>query len=114
MLVFFLGCAKYQVSKAHRFAPLEDYGPRGRRAFERSTPLSSWSIALPEPEAQRLVERYAAFREGRGDLRLDLIVLGPGRLDRGLAPDPERFRLSFENALFRVYRPVGAQAGAAP
>ena len=51
----------------------------------------------------RLVERYARTPDGRGDLRLDLIVLGPGRMDRGLAPAPDQFRLSFENGLFRVY-----------
>ena len=30
-------------------------------------------------------------------LRLDLIVLGPGPLDRELSPDPDRFEPTFSN-----------------
>ena len=103
VIIFFLGCAKYQVSRGHHFAPLSDYPRNVQQIFLKSTLFSSWRIALPNSEAKRLAERYARTREGRGDLRLDVIVLGPSRLDHGLAPAPEQFRLNFENSLFRVY-----------
>ncbi len=103
VLVFFLGCAKYQVSRGHHFAPLDDYPPAVRRAFLRSSPLSSWLVALPDSEAERLREAYSRALEVDDDLRLDLIVLGPGPLDRRLAPDPERFELTFANERFRVF-----------
>jgi hypothetical protein len=108
VLIFFLGCAKYQVSPGHSFAPISDYSPAVQQRFARSSPLWSWSIALPTRETRRLVERYDRTPEGQGDLQLDLLVLGPGRLDRGLAPSPERFQLTYQNALFRVYLNVEA------
>jgi hypothetical protein len=114
VLIFFLGCAKYQVSRGHHFAPLSDYPLQIQQTFSNSSRFDSWLMALPNSEAKRLVERYSRTREGRGNLRLDVIVLGPGQLDRRLAPAPEQFRLRFENRLFRVYQradvePEGAE-----
>jgi hypothetical protein len=103
VLIFFLGHAKYQVSPAHSFAPLSDYPLKVQQKSSNASWFNSWLVALPNSEVKRLVERYARTPDGRGDLRLDVIVLGPGRLDRGLAPAPEQFRLSFQNRLFRVY-----------
>lgn len=103
VMIFFLGCAKYQASRGHSFAPFHDYPLAVRREAMRSSRLDSWLVALPYGEVKRLQERYSRTREVGDDLRLDLIVLGPGPLDSGLAPPPESFELVFTNERFRIY-----------
>jgi hypothetical protein len=106
VLAFFLGGTKYQFNAAHTFAPIEDYPPRTQAVRARISPLFSWHLVMPTSEAKRLIERYRQLREGVGELHLDVIVLGPGPLDRGLAPSPDRFSVRFRNEMFRVYQRV--------
>ncbi|MCP5068900.1 MAG: hypothetical protein GY946_20245 [bacterium] len=115
VLVFFLGCSKYQASRGYSFAPISQYPGQVQEYIRASPPFKRWMIALPVFETMRLVRRYDRTPEGRGDLQLDLIVLGPGHLDEGLAPPGGKYRLTYENPLFRVYLSTDAvPKGAAP
>lgn len=101
--IFFLSCDKYQFSRGYQAAPLSDYPPEVRRHLAQTSELSSWVIAMPLSERRRVLERYNRSEAVGEDLRLDLIVLGRGPLDRDLVPPAARFGLVFQNDWFRVY-----------
>jgi hypothetical protein len=103
VLIFMLSCAKHQASSGHQFSPLSDYPKRLQPRIMSSSPLASWNIILPMSERSRLSARYAQTRSDSDDPRLDLIVLGGNAFGAKWAPAPERFQLSFQNRLFRVY-----------
>ena len=104
--IFFLACAKYQASPAHTFAPLDEYPPRVRQALASMSVFQNWRVWIPESEALRLLEKYDRLPGTLQGRRLDVIVLGRGKLDGQLEPDPAEFQKSYANRVFRVYTGV--------
>lgn len=103
---YFFGHAKYQASRARTFAPLSDYTPEARARISSTTFFDSWNLELPLSERRRLEARYREQRRSTEPLpRLDVIVLLNDAVQRDLRPDPARFVLTHESAVFRVYRP---------
>jgi len=103
LLIFFLSCAKYQASPAYTFSTLDDYPAGVRHRLRSMNAFASWSVALPNSEARRLMEKYYRTADSEGGRRLDVIVLGRGRFDGSLEPNPARFERSYQNRVFRVY-----------
>jgi hypothetical protein len=104
--IFFLACAKYQASPAHTFAPLDEYPPKVRKSLTSMSVLQNWNVWIPESEALRLLEKYDRLPGTLQGRRLDVIVLGRGKLDGQLEPNPAEFQKSYANRAFRVYTRV--------
>ena len=99
---FWLGCSKYQASKAHTFAPLWDYPEDVRARIAGSSIFSSFNVALPLTTRQRLAALYDELALPAAE-RLDLIVLTKDESLAAFAPSPKESSLVFENDVFRVW-----------
>ncbi len=100
--IFWLGCSKYQASKAHTFAPLWDYPEGVPGAIAGSSIFSSFNVALPLTTRQRLAALYDELALPAAE-RLDLIVLTKDESLAAFAPSPKESSLVFENDVFRVW-----------
>ena len=74
---FWLSHDKYQASQAHTFAPLSDYDPAVGEGIERTDINSSWNLAIPNGEQERLLLLFESLdlQKVYAELKLDLIVL---------------------------------------
>lgn len=110
---FWLGHDKYQASQAHTFAPLSDYDPEVRERIERADINSSWNLAIPNSEQERLLLLYESvdLKQVYAELALDLIVLAKDAGSRDFLPAPELFKLSFENETFRLWTRLRQDGG---
>jgi hypothetical protein len=100
--IFWIGCAKFQASKAFTYAPLDAYDDADRAGIDTTTYFSTFAVALPRSEQARLVQIFDSIDVSRID-RLDLIALTKDESTIGFAPSPAEFDQVFENAVFRVW-----------
>lgn len=100
----FLAVSKYTANRAWKMAPADEYTTEQLQAIERRGIFEAFDAELPRSELERLRALYAATDAPDGaDPRLDAIVLTNDPRFAALAPDPARFALVFENAIFRLY-----------
>ena len=100
--IFWIGCAKYQASKAFTFSPLDDYDEVDRAKIATTTIFDNFAVALPRSQQARLSRVFEEVDLTHLD-RLDLIVLTKDESTVGFAPSSVAFDLVFENAVFRVW-----------
>jgi hypothetical protein len=100
--IFWLAHDKYQASQAHTFAPLSEYAPEERAAIDETSILSSWAVAIPDSERQRLSDKFQRVQPA-GE-RLDLIVLTKDAIAGDFHPAGDGFALTYENDTFRVWQ----------
>lgn len=94
---------KYQASKAHTFAPIDDYDADARRAIADTNIFSSWSLRVPLSEQRRLLDAYRRTPLDMRSLpRLDMIVLINGLED--FTPVSPEFVRAYSNATFTVWK----------
>jgi hypothetical protein len=94
---------RYQATPLYTFAPLADYTPEERRAIGTTNPLDCWHLVVPASERQRLAAAYrTALAKPVPERPPALIALT--REFPQLHPDPQRYRLSYENRTFQLYR----------
>ena len=100
--VFWLGCDKYQASVAHSFSTLDDYSPAERAKIGATSFASSWNMAIPISEQNRLVHSYQMTSVDQIALpRLDVIVLLKAL--EPFTPPADLFEPRYENAVFKVW-----------
>ncbi|HEY8241807.1 MAG TPA: hypothetical protein VIH35_10190 [Kiritimatiellia bacterium] len=104
-----IGHDKYQASRAHTFAPLEDYDDAARERIARTGILSwsdSWHIELPTAERDRLLAAFDGMDEAQlalAKLRVpDVILLDNSEFSEGLAPS-SGYTLARTTTSFRVW-----------
>ena len=96
--------AKYTVSPLHSFAPISDYTSGQAELIRHGQAMSGWDLALPKSEQKRLCQLYETERTTPWTLAsADIIVLNRLDLERGLAPSPDTFRLSYASSTFKVW-----------
>jgi hypothetical protein len=102
--VLWLSGAKYTISPLHSFAPISDYTPGQAELIRQGQVMSGWDVALPKSERERLCRLYETERTTPWKLAsADIIVLNRLDLDRGLAPSPDAFRLTYASSTFKVW-----------
>jgi len=100
----YLGCAKYQATRAYTFSPLEDYDPADRPRIRRKSVDDGWHLVIPRSELRRLARAYAETSLGQCEFRLpDVVVLTSYELDLGLRPPEAQYAEVHRNATFTVW-----------
>ena len=102
-IFFFTGC-KYQFNKGHQFSDLKDYLPQDMKAYESTSVLSSFNIAIPISERNRLMQKFLTFQMPEKEKFPDLIILQKFEFLDAKSPDSSLYELVFHNAVFRFWR----------
>ena len=103
VMIFWMSCSKYQGTQAYSFAPLDDYSEEDRRTIAGAPDYLNFTVALPLSQQARLGNLFDVTRT-RDMGRLDLVVLTKDESMKGLAPPASDFELTFENAVFRLWK----------
>lgn len=98
-----LGLFKYNATKAHTYAPIEEYSPEAREEIEQFNIWRTAYITMPRGERNRLREKYLRYDYRKEKYRLDLIVLAKVPPFADLRPPDGEFRLVYQNQAFRVW-----------
>ncbi|HKA86470.1 MAG TPA: hypothetical protein VKE22_02355 [Haliangiales bacterium] len=99
-----LPIAKYATNHLHTPAPISDYTPEQAAAIRRRSFVTGFNIVYPASELARIRTRYAALDPAaEPPRRVDIIVLAKDAMWNGHAPPADRFELTYENAVFRVF-----------
>jgi hypothetical protein len=99
---FWLGLAKYQASRLHTFAPLEDYTKEQQAAILKSANV--WQTIIPKSELIRLRSKFEEITIDEPETRsLDVIVLSNSGPEKAWAPSENAWKLEFKNDGFRVF-----------
>jgi hypothetical protein len=101
--LLWLGCAKYQASRAHTFAPMGEYTERQREQILRSSLQDSWTLVVPQAEKARLARLYADVAAVSEMPRLDVMILTNDESLRSFAPSAGEYEEVYRNAAFRVF-----------
>jgi hypothetical protein len=100
----FLGCAKYQASRAYTFCPLDDYDPELRPLIRKKSVDDSWHLVIPRSEMRRLQQAYAETSLQRCEFRLpDVVVLTGYELSYGLHPPDDLYVEAYRNRSFAAW-----------
>lgn len=103
--IFFLGCAKYQASKAHHYGPIEEYPPADQRVIREGPVTANWTLAIPRSELQRLRMRFQRVRLRDVPFASpDVIVLNASDRARGLEPPQKSYDRKYANGAFEVWK----------
>jgi hypothetical protein len=101
---WWLSSDKYQASKAHTFAPLDEYSADDQKRIRASSIYDNWQTYVSISESKRLRQKFLRVnRTHYGRWELDLIVLTNEGPQAAYAPPPDSWRLGFKSRRFRVF-----------
>jgi hypothetical protein len=102
--LFWFSCAKYQASRAHSFAPIDEYPPAVQTEIRTGSMQNAFNLVIPRSEKERVLRKYETTAgQGTGFAPADVVILTAGDDARGLHPMPSVFSLVYTNPTFRVW-----------